>query len=78
MEAKTESMTPESSDRDPSRIARNVIHRCNNFLSLLVIHGENALLMKDAAAAEAALRTMLQESKLLEADLRRSRKLLGD
>lgn len=79
MEAKAaETTTPASSESDPRKIARSVIHRCNNFLSLLVVHGENALLMRDAAAMEAALRTMLQETKSLEEDLRRSRKLLGD
>lgn len=74
----TEKQPTEAPSREPRTIARDVIHRCNNFLSLLVVHGESALLMRDAAAMEAAWRTILRESKTLEDELRRSRKLLGD
>lgn len=78
METKVQAAATEMPARDPKRVARDVIHRCNNFLSLLVVHGENALLMKDASAMEAALRAILEETKSLEEELRRNRKILGD
>ena len=63
---------------DSSRVAREVIHRFNNFLSLLVARGEAALESKDLASPETALRALLDESRLVEEFLRRSRRSLGE
>ena len=63
---------------DSRQVARAVIHRCNNFLALLLAHGETALASKDAAAMEATLRAILDESTGVEEFLRRCRRRLGE
>lgn len=57
-------------------VAREVIHRCNNFLGAIVANGEANLGSSDPNASKEALAIILQECSRMEEYLRQRRKEL--
>ncbi len=63
---------------DSKRVARHVIHRCNNFLAFMLTRAETALISNNAEELRAAIQDLLAESEKLSVELKKSRESLGD
>lgn len=62
------------SKRDSKDIAREVIHRCNNFLASLVVQGEAAMVSQSPQAGRETVESILRECEKMEQYLREQRK----
>lgn len=63
---------------DPKKVARHVIHRCNNFLAFMLTRAETALISNNAEELRVAMQELLAESEKLGTEMRKSRESLGD
>ncbi|MFN0207466.1 MAG: hypothetical protein ACKVS6_14265 [Planctomycetota bacterium] len=55
---------------------RDLIHKTNNYLGVVMTNAENALAKNDAQASRRALETILQQSEMLLTAIRDCRKKL--